>query len=133
MGARICQARDCDQPLPLGAPGQRKYCSGACQRAEHRYRQSSGQSPREKRQIAKSRVWLFLAIKADQWADDIDGKSGDVRPFDEWPADDPHRELAAASGLTATDLAQVYRQVAAEAENRAMKAGYDRVFEEEQT
>lgn len=95
-------------------------------RSQHRGRSHPKVSKTRRMQLAKSELWLAAAVWAQSHADSCADKPGcGTIPFEQYPADDPERQLARTYGLTGLDLAKAWEQLAAELEARAMRAGYD--------
>lgn len=82
---------------------------------------------RDRRRMAKSLVWLDLAMTAQRWSDDIRGSNDDVRPFAEWGPTDPHVRMAHVLRFTPDQLADLLEQVAQLCEDKADRLGYDDV------
>lgn len=78
---------------------------------------------RERVKAARAETWLHLAVTAQRWADDITGHDG-VKPFEEWPDDDPHRVMCRTYDLTPADLVRLLADVAQSCEDRALRLGY---------
>lgn len=78
----------------------------------------------ERRRLAKAEVIMHLASTAQRWADDIEGGDARVAPFDQWPADDPHRALCRTYDLAPKDLVAILTKLADGLEDRAERAGY---------
>jgi hypothetical protein len=89
---------------------------------------AEGMGKREKIRFARSELWLLLAIKAQQWAEDIDPDRLDpgrpVTPFETWPDADPFKEIATKYGLTKTDISRILVKQADMLEHRAEASGY---------
>lgn len=78
---------------------------------------------RERTKRAKAEVWLYLAVSAQRWADDVADKGG-ARPFAEWPDDDPLRTICRELDLTPAELSKIIDGIAQQAEDRAMYYGF---------
>jgi hypothetical protein len=76
---------------------------------------------RERTRLAKADLRVLMAVKLQQWADDLRfaGTPGGLIPFDQWDADDPFVWLAIEHELSAVDLAKLLVALADEAEARA--------------
>lgn len=62
-------------------------------------------------------------MKCDQWRASLEERGGGL-PFDQWPADDPFRQLAHTYGLTPKDLARLLDRLGTSCEARAERSGY---------
>lgn len=67
---------------------------------------------------------MHLAFSADRWATALLGEEPGIRPFEEWPEDEPFRVMARKYDLTKEDLATIVQNLAIQAEERAERAGY---------
>jgi hypothetical protein len=89
---------------------------------------SPGATPKRQRtRLAKSELWLLLAMKAQEWADDIAKSTrpdAGITPFERWGAEDVFVDLATRYGLSPADLARLLTACANELENRAERSGY---------
>lgn len=104
-------------------------------------RQIRGQvRKRERSRLAKAELLMVLAVKAEQWASDIDpariGQTPADRgllPFEEWDKYEPDvfRSLAKRYGLDQHDLGRLLTSIGDELENRAIRAGFDEHWEDE--
>lgn len=81
---------------------------------------------RRRAQLAKSELWLAAAVWAERHAASCANEPGcRTIPIEEWSDDDPEKTIARTYGLSGADLAKIWRQMAQELENKAMRAGYD--------
>lgn len=80
---------------------------------------------RERMRLAKAELLLWLAVKAADWAGQVDDRPGaPTRPFAEWSPDDPFRKMAETYALTGADLGRILDRIGDELERRAERAGY---------
>lgn len=85
---------------------------------------------RARKRLAKAELIMALAIKTNQWARMIDGSDGS-RPFEEWPDDDPFKELTIRYGLAPADLAKLLDGLGDDLEWRAERAGFSEVWRDD--
>lgn len=79
---------------------------------------------RQRRRLARADLIVELSMTADRWACEVDSTEPKMRPFDEWPDDDPLRTLCRVYGLAPADLAGILRDLSADLEARAERCGY---------
>lgn len=90
---------------------------------------------RARSRLAKSELWVQLAVSAQSWADSIrkaaasDGVGPNaVPPLSRWPADDPMIDLMKRYDLGPDDIARLCAQLADECETRAERSGFDQAW-----
>lgn len=83
---------------------------------------------RERSRLAKAELWMHAAAWAENHARQVEGSGAGMLPFDQWPEDDPMRQLCITYALTPADVARLLRSIGAELENRAMRAGYEQAW-----
>jgi hypothetical protein len=92
-----------------------------------------GERKAARRRLVKAEVRVLVAVKLQQWADDItySGKpDGRMKPFDEWATDDPFVRLCRLYEFTPEDLVKVLEGLAEESEYRAIRTGYEEAWSE---
>jgi hypothetical protein len=72
----------------------------------------------------KADLWMQLAMTAQRWADQVSNKAPGLIPFDQWPADDPLRQMCERHDLAPSELALIITSVADQLEARSESAGY---------
>lgn len=82
----------------------------------------------ERMRLAKAELLLSLAMKAQEWADDVSDANSMTKPFEQWPDDDRFKQLAITYGLTGRDLGSILTKLAQQLEDRADRAGYDETW-----
>jgi hypothetical protein len=82
-------------------------------------------SKRARARLAKTELLLFLAGKAEEWKQMLDGTDKRCLPPQQWPADDPFITLCRTYQLTPLDLAKLCHSLGGDLERRALRAGYD--------
>lgn len=85
-------------------------------------------SKRDRTRLARAELWLHLAMTAERWARYCEDAEPGVIPFAEYPADDPLVTLCRTYDLSPQDLARAARSVAQQAENRAIRGGYEEAW-----
>lgn len=85
-------------------------------------------SKRERTRLVKAELLMELAITAERWAKEVEGTDERVRPFAEWPDDDPRKQLCHTYQITPSDLARICRRLGDELENSSMRRGYEDVW-----
>lgn len=86
---------------------------------------------RERMRLARSELLVALAVKTLEWQYDLDGTNaarGKVLPFDQWPPDDPFRDMCARYNLAPTDLAKLLDGLGQQLEDRAERTGYEEAW-----
>jgi len=91
---------------------------------------SRSETKRARARLAKAELLAHLSMTADRWACEVDDTEPGTRPFAEWPETDPRVALCRTYRLTPTDLARLCREISAELEARAVRAGYDETLGE---
>lgn len=79
-------------------------------------------SKAERKRAARAELLLKLAVAAESWAQQLRGEG--VRPFGEWPADDPLKRLVLDWALSPEDVARLADELAGRLEAQAIRAGY---------
>lgn len=82
----------------------------------------------ERRQLARSELWINLGVTADRWAREVAGTEPGTLPFDQWPADEALRDIATRYDLTPADLVRVLGELGEQCETAAVRAGYERAW-----
>lgn len=80
---------------------------------------------RERVRLAKSELLIHLSDVASQLAQEVTADCPSTIPFDQWPTDDPLRDMAGRYDLKGPDLGKVLQQLADDLCNRALRCGYD--------
>lgn len=90
---------------------------------------------RDRKRMARATLWLHLAMKAEDWADQLtgtavtDGCGFPVAAYDDWPDHDPLKRLCLVLDLTPAQLADVLHELGQRCEDKADRLGYDEVPE----
>lgn len=77
-----------------------------------------------RRRAARAELLMQLARSADAWAKQLRNQDPHAIPFEQWPEDDPLRQMARDYALTAEDLAKLADTLGEQLEDRAVRACY---------
>lgn len=118
-----------------GIPLKALDCPACCAVEGWPTKEVEGVGLRDRRRMARSVMWLHLAMKAEQWADELTGRADTdgcgfaLAPYEDWSPSDPLRRICIVLDLTPAQLAEVLHDMGQLCEDKADRLGYDEVPE----
>lgn len=79
---------------------------------------------RKRTRLARSELWMALAVHTQHWANRVRSDADGFLPFDQWPADDPFRKLCTIYDLTPEELAKHIEKIGGACETHAVNTGF---------
>jgi hypothetical protein len=79
---------------------------------------------RTRTRLARSELWMAIAVQTQAWANRVRSDADGYLPFDQWPTDDPFRKLCTIYDLTPEELAKLIEKIGGACETRSVNSGY---------